>query len=320
MNCALYNDKYSIGLNELNKIYISLLTTSDKVFLNANAEISPFLPTEIGEHIKNSLNYLEKEGMLVYWCFPNDKDKFSFHQHLFSIDPNEYEMWDHIINTHFFNGDNLKSIFKGISEQDNGEMHSENTSKILLLRREYWSYAIMLMLKANELVNFFSGWMPQQKQIQEINTLKIDDIIIKKLFYEESQSFSLLEGSEIASFNKKNKKYRDKINNITFFDNKSNDISILLNDAIAANQELLIKRNDDISSQVASSFLTLGGYAANLTPLGAFLNILKDSVVEGYGLFSAIRSLYDNDDMCRLTYLLCKMNKRSNDLIKRNKA
>lgn len=317
MNCALYNDKYCIGLEELNKIYVSLLTTADKIYLNANVEISPFLSQETNEHINNSLLCLEKEGLLVYWCFPNDKDKHTAHQNLISLNQNEYEMWNHTINTHFFHGDNLKSIFNGIGEQTNSLMHSENTSKILLLRREYWTYATMLMLKATELVNFFDGWMPQQKQIQSINKVKIDDMIIQKLFYEEAASFSLLNGSDIVAFNKKNKKIRDKINNITFFENDSNDISILLNDAIAANKELVEKRKDEISNQVASTVLTVGGYVANLTPLGAFLNILKDSVVEGQGLYSAIKSLYDNNDMCRLTYLLCKMSKRSNKLIKK---
>lgn len=311
MNSALYNDSYCIGLDELNKIYVSLLTSSDNVFINANTSINPSLSAKIQLHIKESIEDLEKAGLITYWCFPHDKDNHShLNGNLVVLDRNEYDMWNSTINMHFFSGKRLESIFDAIGNHSFAPM-CEDTSRILLIRKEYWSYATMTMLHASKLVNFFASWMPNEIKIKASDPIKLEDLVIDRLFYKEATSFSLLKGTDIINFNKKNAKLRKRINESSA-SQSTNIVDQLLAGAVEANAELVAASSSDMAIQAANTTLLIGGYLANLTPAGLLLNILKDSISSGGGLVSAIKSLYKDDK--NLIYLLCRAKSKAESL------
>lgn len=249
MNATLYNDKYSLGLEELNKIYIALLTTSELVYLNANVEINKNLSIVEQKHIISSLNQLEKKGLLKYWCFPNDKFHHDgiCHDSLIELNKDKYKEYSVLINNVYFNKENLVSLFQMIQENDTNKCWvEETTSKILLCRREYWCYAIMKMLEANSLINSFNGILPRKALFNDSSVNpNISNYLVKELFFKSNLSFSSLSGDDIAEFcsNTRNQRLKKKI--------IENDSSINLDSALnQAIEWAKQKENKSISSVV----------------------------------------------------------------------
>lgn len=270
MNAALYNDKYCIGLEGLNKIYIALLTTSDQIYLNANVEIDKSLSIKEQKHIDTSLEQLERNGILKYWCFPNDKFNRSRnvkYESLVELDKEEYNKYCYLINGYYFSNDKMASIFNIIKE-NNIENYwvEETTSKILLCRKEYWSYAIMKMLNASSLINCPTNTLPLKIPFKSMNgELKLSNQLINKIFYKTNLSFSAFTGDEISHFcNKKTIRYIKKkisVNDVCF------DMNSLLDQAIEAARS---KRNKMIRS-VISDFMIL----LLQQPLSTIFSVMK---------------------------------------------
>lgn len=273
MNVTLYNDKYCIGLEELNKIYIALLTTSDLIYLNANVEIDKSVSVKEHEHINNCLVQLEQKGMLKYWCFPNDKFNRSRnikYESLVELDKEEYNKYCYLINGYYFSNDKLASIFNIIKENDIDKYWvEETTSKILLCRKEYWSYAIMKMLNASGLLNCPTNTLPSRIPFKSMNgELKLSNQLISKIFYKTNLSFSSLTGNEISEFCKKRTtrfiKNEISVNDVYF------DMNLVLDQAIEAAR---YKRNKMIRS-VISDFMIL----LLQQPLSTIFSVMKSGV------------------------------------------
>jgi len=316
MSAVLYNDTYCIGIEELNKIYLALLTSADCVYINANTEVDWQLENEIYEHIKNNLETLYKGGYIVYWRFPFERPKYA---NEIVLEKNEYAMWDEMINKTYFNTDKMRSIFKFLSNGvDALTVREENTSKILLIRREYWSYALLKLLKADKVMNYFAGWMPHYEHLATINTASIEDMAIKKVFSAVSSSVFALNANDVIVINKKNKKLRTNLNSLNLKKDMPKDeiISILLSEAIDANIEV-VKHEKSIFKGAATDIpVTLASFIASFTPIGIVTGIASS----GKAVYDATRKLIppkgknEDDD---ISYLLIKMEHNLNRTLKK---
>lgn len=317
MSSILYNDSYCIGVDELNKIYLSLLTSADYIYINQNVDVDWQLPPSIYQHIKNSLESLHKHGLIKYWSFPyvlGDKTPDVV------LDKHEYFLWDNIINETFFNAQSLHSIFNYFSQGNHlFSQKEENTSKILLIRREYWTYALLTMLHADKVLNFFSDWMPENNQATTVTTERLDDIAIRNIFACSSSSVFALEATDIIALHKKNKKLRNQLNQKTanLSTIKNTMIDDLLHEAIEANSELIKQEKWSNIDNSVNLLVTLTGIAVNQTPAGFIFNQIQTAKDLGQGVYNAIGALCGKDDTRNLFYILIKMRNRMNNKLKK---
>ena len=319
MSTVLYNDSYSIGIDELNKIYLALLTVADKVYINGNVEVDWQVVPIAYKHIQDNLKILQAEGYLVFWHYPNER---AVSKSEIVIDKNQYLMWDDIINKTFFNSEKTSSMFYYLATGKSFlDAREENTSKILLIRREYWTYALLEMLKADKVMNYFPGWMPNYESIPSITTTSIEDLAVHSIFSEISSSVFALSANDVIAIHKKNKKLRASLNSKTDRTaSSSNDvISTLLSEAISANQEIVRSEKYAMIENGVDLSVTLAGIVADLTPVGFIFNQLTNAKDIGQGLYNAFGALYGADKDRNIFYLLIKMKRNLNRMLKRAK-
>lgn len=317
MSKVLYNDSYCIGIEELNKIYLSLLTSADCIYINQNVEVDWQLPEPIYQHIKKSIAYLNEHGLIKYWAFPyvatSDVPEIV-------LDKYEYKMWNDIINQTYFNRESMNSIFYYLG---NGNIHllssEENTSKILLIRREYWTYALLAMLHADKVLNYFPDWMPDLNKIPNLTADRFEDVAAKHIFSHSASSVFALDPSDVVSLHKKNAKLRHQLNekaeNLSPV--KADMFNSLLHEAVVANTELIKQEKWSAIDNSANLAVTLAGVAMNLTPAGFIFSQLQTAKDIGQGMHNALGALYGGDKEKNLFYILIKMNNRLNKKLKK---
>ena len=318
MSEVLYNDSYCIGIEELNKIYLSLLTSADHVYINYNVEADWQLPNSIYLHIKNSMDALHKQDLIRYWSFPYEH---GLKQPDIVLNSNEYHIWDDIINKTFFNSDRLRSIYYYLSEgQTIFSNKEENTSKILLIRREYWTYALLSMLHVDKVLNYFSDWMPDYNNGQLLSE-PIDDIAVRNVFSCSSSSVFALDPEDVIALHKKNKKLRNQLNQ------RVKELSLvhtdiiheLLHEATEANEELIKNEKWGGIENGMNLSVTLAGVGLNLTPVGFIFNQIQTAKDIGQGIYNALGALYGNNTQ-NLFYILIKMRNKLNRKMRRANA
>ena len=314
MHSVLYNDSYNIGIEELNKIYISLLTIADKVYINGNVEIDWQVSPDVHRHIKGNLDKLQKEGLIVYWRYPNEKQKTDGE---IILDNQKYMFWDGIINKTFFDSKNLNSIFNYLGNKSKDfSIREENTSKILLIRREWWAYALLNILETNKVMNFFSGWMPNyENMILSPSALireEVRDIAVTNIFADISSSVFALQADEVISLRKKNKTYRNSLNEKIEQCQPNNIIPTLLNEAIEANKEIMRDKKFTLIDNSFDFSVALAGVVTGTTPTGFVLSQISTAKSLGQGLHSALGTLLGMDKEKNMFYLLLKMKKNIN--------
>jgi len=320
MSKVLYNDSYCIGVEELNKIYLSLLTSADCIYINQNVEVDWQLPEPIYQHIKKSLACLNEYGLINYWAFPYVTASNAPQT---VLDRYEYKMWNDIINQTYFNRENMTSIFHYLGE---GNTHlpsiEENTSKILLIRREYWTYALLAMLHADKVLNYFPDWMPDQNKIPNLTTDRFEDVAAKYVFSHSASSVFALEPSDVISLHKKNAKLRHQLNekaeNLSAV--QSDIFNNLLHEAVDANTELIKQEKWSAINNSVNLSVTLTGVVVNLTPAGFIFNQLQTAKDIGQGMRNALGALYGGDKEKNIFYILIKMNNRLNRKLKKINA
>lgn len=320
MSITLYNDVYCLGVRELEKIYLSLLTTADQIYINANVTVNPSLPPDIYAHINDSLKTLEKNGLIVYWTFPYDvcdKDR------IIQISSSEYEMWNDIINETFFNSERLDSIFSYLGKPTQQlSIAEEKTSKILLIRKEYWTYALLTLLKADKVLNYYQGWLPDEQRINALNTERIEDKIIHKVFQIDSPDLYRFDGEDISYLHKKNKKKRDQLN-MQIRDNLFCDQKSMLGDMLSEaiqNCEVRIKLEENKrTSFYQNAGLEIAGFTLNSSPAGIIYGQLKNAWTNGSAIYDFVKDLLGSDNQ-NITYLISTMKRRVNKYYNNNIA
>lgn len=317
MSKVLYNDSYCIGIEELNKIYLSLLTSADCIYINHNVEVDWRLPNQIYQHIKKSFAYLNEHNLIKYWAFPyvttNDAPEIV-------LDKYEYKMWNDMINQTYFNRESMNSIFYYLG---NGHTHlssaEENTSKILLIRREYWTYALLAMLHADKVLNYFPDWMPDLNKIPNLTADRFEDVAAKHIFSHLASSVFALDPSDVVALHKKNAKLRHQLNEkVEKLSPVQADIfNSLLHEAVVANTELIKQEKWSAIDSSINLSVTLMGVAVNLTPAGFIFSQLQTAKEIGQGMYNALGALYGGDKEKNLFYILIKMNNRLNKKLKK---
>ena len=308
MSKVLYNDSYCIGIEELNKIYLSLLTSADCIYINQNVEIDWQLPKPIYDHIKKSIDHLNEHGLIKYWAFPYvaapDTPEIV-------LDKYEYKMWNDMINQTYFDKKSMNSIFNYLGD---GNIHLPST--------EYWTYALLAMLRADKVLNYFPDWMPDQNKIPNLTTDRFEDVAAKYIFSHSSSSVFALDPSDVISLHKKNAKLRHQLNekaeNLSTV--QTDMFNSLLYEAVAANTELIKQEKWSAIDNSVNLSVTLMGVAVNLTPAGFIFSQLQTTKDIGQGLHNALGALYGGDKEKNLFYILIKMNNRLNRKLKKINA
>ncbi len=185
MPSILYNDRTEIGLVELTQIYLALLTTADRVWLNTGAAPAKSIgtPTQVIAHVEEALNGLQVRGLVHLWCFPGEEPS----QHipgLHVLDPVEYATLERAISDTFLKRKDLFDLISARKKPDGTIVASpeESTSKIIAMRREYWSMAVASILGADQVLNNYGGWHPPDATIAPVVFKEDYEPLVQELF------------------------------------------------------------------------------------------------------------------------------------------
>ena len=307
MNNILYNDTYCISLEELNNIYIALLTCADHIYINRGVEIDWQLPPEIYTHIYHSLEVLHENKLIVYWDFPYKKG--SSDADLF-VDKSQYMQWNDIINGIYFRGDDLHSIYNYLREGNTLLSASEeNTSKILLMRREYWTYALLNILPVNNVLIHHPGRLRVSPD-RKLESPSPSDKAVQMVFSDTVANLFSLSGEDVVILHKENERFRDLLNKRIgerelFGEEEYDEI---LKNAVQLAQENY--RNDAWGryDSIRGATVTISAFIANLTPIGPLYNNLTTAINFGKDVKGSLFFTKDaNKDFC---ILLAKYNQK----------
>ena len=280
MKNILYNDTYCIGIEELNNIYIALLTCADHIYINEGVEVDWQLPAEIYSHIQQSLDVLHKNHLLIYWDFPY-KEGIS-NADIF-LDKNQYMQWNNIINNIYFNGEELHSIYNFLCEGKTLlSPNEENTSKILLMRREYWTYALLNILSVDNVLVHHPGRLKMVPD-QLLEQPSLCDKAVEMMFSDTVSNVFSLTGNDIVYLSNKNEKIRDltnkKIDERSLLDSfQADQYDSLLQSAVTLAKEKYKNRKWERYDNIKDATVTISGFIANLTPIGPLYNNICDVI------------------------------------------
>lgn len=210
MSKMLYNDRPEIDIEELSHIYMALITSADSVYINNKISVSTTQPKKRIEHIESSIGYLVDKGLIKFWSYPFDTPSQSDRKiEIFS--PKEYDKWHKVINETFLNGINLISIFSLVNEPNlsNPRHLEERTSKIVAIRKEYWSFAVCSSLKLDQILNSYGTWQPNISNSKSLKLSTTAESLIRLLFSHYGiPDLGYLKGEDIYYLNGKNKDFR----------------------------------------------------------------------------------------------------------------
>ena len=191
----------------LNSILQSIITFADSIWINSNITLSEDL-------IKTSQAYdiikcLEDNQIIKRWNYPNLEDHNEY-----IIPFEKYEEMNNKINEIFLSNKNLFATIS-LTYQPLRELRKEieTTSKIISIRKDYWSVAIANHLGASRLLI-----APQYKNlwIQSSEKLRYP-LVENKLISHVLENFcsihdlTILNPDDILNLHVKNKSFRDKI-------------------------------------------------------------------------------------------------------------
>lgn len=212
----LYNDKPEIDLETLNHIHLALITSAESIYINKNIKISRNLPVNIIKHIENNLNFFKEKKLIKLWTYPYDIPSQS-NQYLEVLPEKEYFLWKEIIKETFLKGENLISIFEIINNPTKEKKViklEEGTSKIILIRKEYWNFAVASAFRLDFILNSYGSSFPPNKIDTNLyNYSKLKEPLIRKLFQAfDIRDLSGLTGKDVYKLHLKNKEFRNIIN------------------------------------------------------------------------------------------------------------
>lgn len=191
--------------------------------------------------------------------------------------------WDEIINNIYFNGEELHSIFNYLREGKTLlSSKEENTSKILLMRREYWAYALLNILPVNNVLIHHLGRL-QNAPDKKLEQLSIANKTIQNVFSETTVNIFSLTGNDVYRLSKKNEHMRDLIKNkidekIIFDNDDYAQYNELLENAVKVAKERYTDSKWDAFNSIKNIKVTIIGFIANLTPIGPLYSNAKTTI------------------------------------------
>jgi hypothetical protein len=214
MSKILYNDRPEIGLGELSHIYLSLVFSAKTIYINRNTMVSRNQSKKCIEHIEDNLYYLKERGMVKYWTYPFDIPSQSSPD-VEIVPVEEYNIWEQIINETFLSGKNLISLLNLINELGRSQsgLIEERTSKIIIIKKEYWAFAICSALKLDQILNSYGNFQPKLIRSKKYDFSRIKEPLIEKLFSKfDIPDLSVLNGPDVHKLQKKGASFRSLIN------------------------------------------------------------------------------------------------------------
>ena len=191
-----------------NSILQSIIAFADSIWINSNVTLSE-------ELIKTSQAYdiikcLEENQIIKRWNYPNFEDNNNE-----NIIPFEkYEEINNKINEIFLSNENLLATIS-LTYQPQGELRKEieTTSKIISIRKDYWSLAIANHLGASRLLiapQFKNLWIQSSEKLRyPLVENKLISLILENFC--SIPDLTILNPDDILNLHVKNKSFRDKI-------------------------------------------------------------------------------------------------------------
>lgn len=204
----LYNGNTEIDSQMLNNIIQSIITFADSIWINSNIALSKNMPAR--ESAYNIIKALEDKQIIKRWSFPtlgrNEKIKV--------IPFDEYEEINNQINEIFLTNENLLATTSFIYPPIRGVKKGiETTSKIISVRKEYWSIAIANHLGASRLLiasQYKNRWLSASEKLRyPLVEKKLVEYILENFCY--IPDLTALKPEDILRLHSKNKSFREKI-------------------------------------------------------------------------------------------------------------
>lgn len=284
MSKMLYNDKPEIGSAELSHIYLALLTSADSIVLNRNISPAKGLGKKEYATIEERLGYLEDNGLIAKWTYPFEIPSQSDPK-LIIFPEKDYSLWEQIINETFLSKKNLLSLFKALDDPRHlkAGLVEERTSKIVAIRREYWSFATCSALKIDQILNSYGSFQPDPVKSASYDFSRIKEPIIRKLFARFGiPDLAVLKAEDICRLHKKNKPFRDIIDLKVKEHAGTSDTEIVDSVLEDITQEVFGLCNSYVSSMGVGTFVTnlLMAVASIHYAIYSFLPIGNDVINE----------------------------------------
>lgn len=282
----LYNDKPEIGIEELNSIYLALLSSADAIYINNDIKVSAHLNKKVYSHIVSNISFLEDNGLIKRWAWPHLVPSLAAPS-LVKFPEKEYVFWSKLIDETFLQGNNLESILE-IADRHYGKIitREERSSKIVSIKREYMTFATCSSLNLDQILNNYGQYQPSLITVESTKYANIDkyctkkEPLVRKIFSKYGiPSLWPLTGKDVKGFNRKNMSFRSAI------DVKSSQIGkegYTLDNAFAdIAAELFALLDERIAENFASIFASFLWNILGLhyTPASFVLN-LNDTITE----------------------------------------
>lgn len=173
---VLYNGDIELDFNELNLIIQSIVCFSDSVWVNCAVRSSVRLPRQKREMIQNLFDGLQKTGRIKKWGYPGQEGSNS---QTTTIDIDEYKTINEKINETFLASEDLMPSVYYLLHPRKGSKGVSTTSKIISLRKEYWSIAVAHILGADRLISSSANREMWMMSPTKLNYAKAEGKIIR---------------------------------------------------------------------------------------------------------------------------------------------
>ena len=281
----LYNDKPEIDLEALNHIHLALITSAKSIYINKNIKINKNLPKNILEHIEDNLNFFKEKKLIKLWTYPFDIPSQST-QYLEVLPEKDYFLWNEIIQETFLKGKNLVSLFEIINNPTKEKKCTkleERTSKIILIRKEYWVFAVASSFRLDYILNSYGSPLPPKKVNTDIyNYSTLMEPLIRKLFQVfRIPELSSLTGKDVYKLHLKNKDFRKIMESVIYKRSNFKKRDIIQDAFNKIVTEMADVLSNILSENSTSSFLnaTLSALSIHF-PAISFINVANDVTKE----------------------------------------
>ena len=206
----LYNGNVEMDIKMLNSVLQSVIMYADHIWINSNVVLSHNIPNL--KNIEDIIKSLEEKKIIRRWSYPFLEK--GTEERILSFE--EYKEINEKINEVFLSENELLPTVSLIYKPTIKKVASEGietTSKIISIRREYWSIAIANTLRADRLLI-----APEYKNLWLHASEKLKYPLIEKKVIKYTldnichlPDVSILSPDEIIELHNKNKYFRRKI-------------------------------------------------------------------------------------------------------------
>lgn len=232
----LYNGNAEINSQMLNSIIQAAITFVDDIWINSNTTLSKNMSTPVRENAHDIMKLLEDKHIIKRWSLPNLEINTDDYEHkkiiidttsksmiidttkqsqkINTIPFDKYEEINNKINEIFLTNKNLLATISHTYQPiGNQKKEIETTSKVISIRKEYWSVAIASILGANRLLiapEYKNMWLNTSEKLRyPLIEEKLARYILENFC--SVPDMTMLKPEDILKLHNKNKSFRKKI-------------------------------------------------------------------------------------------------------------